>query len=74
MPSLFENDEIQFLVLFNDEGQHSLWPVSLAVPAGWNWQHGPASRTDCLRFVETHWADIYPLSVQRRAAAARVNP
>ncbi|ALK32481.1 MbtH family protein [Burkholderia plantarii] len=70
MPNPFDNDAAEFTVLRNAEGQHSLWPAFAAQPAGWDRRHGPASRADCLRFVETHWTDIRPLSGQRDAAGA----
>jgi MbtH protein len=31
----FEDADAQYLVLVNDEGQHSLWPADIAVPDGW---------------------------------------
>ncbi|MBB4779522.1 hypothetical protein BJY27_000483 [Streptomyces rapamycinicus] len=31
----FDDTEGRFLVLVNDEGQHSLWPVFAEVPGGW---------------------------------------
>ncbi len=34
MTNPFDDEDGEFLVLVNDEGQHSLWPAQLAVPAG----------------------------------------
>jgi MbtH protein len=31
----FEDPDAEYLVLINDEGQHSLWPVFADVPDGW---------------------------------------
>lgn len=62
----FDDESRTFLVLVNDEGQHSLWPADLAVPAGWTTVAGPAPRAACLEYVETHWTDIRPAG---RAAA-----
>ncbi len=56
----FEDDSIDFLVLENEEGQHSLWPVHLDVPGGWAAVYGPASRTACLDCVEQRWTDLRP--------------
>ena len=53
-----------FSVVVNDEEQHSLWPAGKAVPRGWRTVHGPASRQDCLAYVETHWTDIRPKSLR----------
>ncbi len=50
----FEDDEAEYLVLANEQGQHSLWPVSAAVPAGWQVVAGPTTRHACLDYVESH--------------------
>ena len=60
----FENEAGSFLVLINREGQHSLWPKSIAVPGGWNVAFGEASRAECLEFVEASWTDMRPKSLQ----------
>lgn len=65
MTNPFEDESRAYLVLVNQEEQHSLWPADLDVPAGWETAHGPAPRAQCLEFVETHWSDIRPLSVRR---------
>jgi MbtH protein len=57
-----------FMVLVNDEEQHSLWPAGMAVPDGWRVVHGEASRQSCLDYVEANWTDIRPLSTRRDGA------
>lgn len=59
----FENPDADYLVLVNSEGQHSLWPVFAAVPAGWSTVFGPAGRKECLEYVRTHWTDLRPRSL-----------
>jgi MbtH protein len=59
----FEDESGTYLVLVNDEGQHSLWPQFADVPAGWVTAHGPASRQECLDYVETNWTDMRPKSL-----------
>jgi MbtH protein len=59
----FENDQGSYLVLINDEGQHSLWPEFVDVPEGWTSVHGPAERTACLDYVTEHWTDMRPRSL-----------
>jgi uncharacterized protein YbdZ (MbtH family) len=59
----FDDDTRQYLVLVNDEGQHSLWPHGVDVPAGWHCGFGPAARRECLQYVETKCADMRPLSL-----------
>ncbi len=63
--NLFDDPDGMFLVLVNDEEQHSLWPAALAVPAGWRVVHGEDTRQACLDYVETNWTDIRPLSARR---------
>ncbi|MBC6447461.1 MbtH family protein [Actinokineospora xionganensis] len=63
MTNPFENAEGTFLVLVNDENQHSLWPAFIDVPAGWRTVHGEASRDSCLAYVEENWTDMRPASL-----------
>jgi MbtH protein len=63
MTSPFENDHAQYRVLINDENQHSLWPDFIEVPAGWRQIQGPASKAECLVFIETNWTDMRPRSL-----------
>ncbi|WP_331767533.1 MbtH family protein [Embleya sp. NBC_00896] len=63
MTNPFDDDSGTFLALLNDEGQYSLWPAFLDVPAGWRTEHGPASRARCLEHIETHWTDMRPRSL-----------
>ncbi|MYW17049.1 MbtH family protein [Streptomyces sp. SID161] len=66
MTNPFENPEGTFLVLVNDEGQHSLWPAFAEVPAGWTVALAETDRQTCLDYVEEHWTDMRPLSLVRR--------
>lgn len=65
MSNPFDDNDSTFLVLVNDENQHSLWPEFAEVPAGWRTVHGPAARQDCLDYIETHWTDMRPASLVR---------
>jgi uncharacterized protein YbdZ (MbtH family) len=60
MSNPFDDLDGEFLVLVNDDGQHSLWPSFAAVPAGWQTVFGPADRSACTDHVERHWTDIRP--------------
>ncbi|MES5816921.1 MbtH family protein [Streptomyces sp. RG80] len=66
----FENDEARYLVLVNDEGQHSLWPASIEVPAGWSASFGEESRQACLDHIEATWTDMRPRSLAEAMDAA----
>ncbi|MEU2155202.1 MULTISPECIES: MbtH family protein [unclassified Streptomyces] len=63
MSNPFEDDNSGYLVLVNDENQHSLWPVWIDVPAGWTTVHGEATRQECLDWIEANWTDIRPASL-----------
>ncbi|MFF3272717.1 MbtH family protein [Streptomyces chrestomyceticus] len=65
MTNPFENPDSTYLVLVNDEGQHSLWPSFADVPAGWTVAHGEDTRDACLAHVEEHWTDMRPKSLVR---------
>ena len=65
MTNPFEDADAQYLVLVNDEGQHSLWPADIAVPDGWTIAHETDSRSHCLSYVEAHWTDMRPNSLVR---------
>lgn len=65
----FDNESGEFLVLVNNEDQHSLWPTFSEVPAGWQIKFGPASRTDSLTFIEENWTDMRPRSLKEAMAA-----
>jgi MbtH protein len=60
----FDDPDAEFVVLVNAEEQHSLWPSSMAVPAGWRQVMGPATRRACLDYVERSWTDMRPASIR----------
>jgi uncharacterized protein YbdZ (MbtH family) len=66
----FDDPDGTFLVLANGEEQHSLWPQSIAVPAGWRVVHEADSRQASLDYIEQHWTDLRPLSARRETAPA----
>lgn len=69
MANPFEDAGATYLVLVNNEDQHSLWPEFAAVPDGWTVVHGPAGRADCLDHINNHWLDMRPRSLVAAMAA-----
>ncbi|WP_344425992.1 MbtH family protein [Amycolatopsis minnesotensis] len=63
MTNPFDDENGTFLVLVNDEGQHSLWPSFVAVPAGWTVVKQEDTRQNCLDYVNEHWTDMRPASL-----------
>jgi uncharacterized protein YbdZ (MbtH family) len=68
----FDDESASFLVLVNDEEQHSLWPYFAEVPAGWQVAYGEATRAACLEYIEQNWPDIRPRSLRDRLAKGGV--
>jgi MbtH protein len=60
----FDDENGTFVVLVNDEDQHSLWPAFADVPAGWRKIFGEAGRAECLAYVEENWTDMRPRSLR----------
>ncbi|MFE7134937.1 MbtH family protein [Streptomyces sp. NPDC057638] len=59
----FEDPDGTYLVLVNDEGQHSLWPAFADVPAGWTVALSETDRQSALDHVEANWTDMRPRSL-----------
>lgn len=60
----FDDGDIRFYVLVNDEEQHSLWPAFAEVPLGWRVVFGEDSRSACVEYVEQSWTDMRPKSLR----------
>ncbi|MCZ4516107.1 MbtH family protein [Streptomyces sp. ActVer] len=63
MTNPFEDQDANYLVLKNEEGQFSLWPTFVDVPDGWESVFGEAARQACLDFIEQTWTDMRPQSL-----------
>lgn len=63
MNNPFEREDREYIVLVNDEGQHSLWPAFIAVPQGWSIVHGQAGRQTCIDYINENWVDLRPRSL-----------
>jgi len=59
----FEDSESTYLVLVNDEGQHSLWPTFVDVPAGWTTALPETDRQAALDYITENWTDMRPRSL-----------
>ncbi|SFL67658.1 MbtH family protein [Pelosinus propionicus] len=60
----FEDENGTYYVLNNQEGQYSLWPVFVDVPAGWSVIYGEESRMVCLDYISSQWSDMRPNSLK----------
>ncbi|MFE1578666.1 MbtH family protein [Streptomyces fradiae] len=61
----FDDPDGTFVVLRNEENQHSLWPARMNVPDGWSVAFGEHGRGECLAYVEENWPDIRPAGAGR---------
>lgn len=59
----FDDPDGRYLVLVNEEGQHSLWPALIDVPAGWTVVLAESSRQEALDYVTRNWTDMRPTSL-----------
>jgi uncharacterized protein YbdZ (MbtH family) len=69
----FDDDSGSFVVLVNDEEQHSWRSTFADVPAGRRVVYGEADRAGCLDYIEQNWTDIRPKSLRERLAAGRAS-
>lgn len=74
MDNPFDDTEGRFLVLVNDEGQHSLWPSFAELPAGWRTASGPTDRQSAVDYVEENWTDMRAKSLIAAMQAAGREP
>jgi len=65
-------DDIRYLVVVNDEEQHSIWLADRPLPPGWSVTGFTGSREECLANIGEVWTDITPRSVRERIAAQRM--
>ncbi|MEU6133167.1 MbtH family protein [Saccharopolyspora sp. NPDC047091] len=67
----FEDPDGTYLVLVNDEGQHSLWPAFAEVPAGWTVALEETDRQSAVDYVNENWTDMRPKSLVREMEGVR---
>ena len=77
MSKFFEDENGEYLVVVNHEGQYSLWRPFKAIPEGWSAVGPRGSRAECLAYIEQHWTDMRPKSLvefMRRNAPPASDP
>lgn len=75
MTNPFEDENAEYMVLVNEEGQYSLWPTFREAPAGWTATGPRGKRQVCLDWIEETWTDMRPRSLvaaMEKAKAERV--
>ena len=66
MSNPFESDDLEYVVLVNEEGQHSLWPAFREAPMGWEMIGPRGKRQQCLDWIEAVWTDLRPRSLVKK--------
>jgi MbtH protein len=56
----FDDQGGAFVVLINDQGQHSLWPAAAEIPAGWAIACEQTGRQACIEYIGKNWTDMRP--------------
>lgn len=59
-------DGEEFIVIVNRENQHSFWPSQKTIPEGWNGPKFKGSKIECTEYIDSHWVDLRPLSIQKQ--------
>jgi MbtH protein len=57
-------DNADYKVLVNHEGQYSIWPVERDNPIGWNDGGKSGSKAECLAYIKEVWTDMRPLTLR----------
>ncbi|HET6860675.1 MAG TPA: MbtH family protein [Streptomyces sp.] len=68
MSNPFDDEDGFFLVLVNEEDQHSIWPSFATVPDGWTVALEASTRETAVAFVESNWTDLRPRSLREQSA------
>ena len=63
MTNPFEDEDGSYIVLVNEEGQYSLWPLFIDAPSGWTIACQENTREACLAWIDAHWTDMRPKSL-----------
>ena len=60
---MWDDEARHFAVVKNDQGQYSLWPLDMDLPAGWERTGVTGVKKDCLAHIENVWTDMRPRSL-----------
>jgi MbtH protein len=66
--SIFDADGVIFVVVVNQANQMSIWPADRESPSGWQVIGNSGTKKECLAYIEQHWSDMRPTSLQQLAA------
>jgi MbtH protein len=58
-------DNTDYKVVVNHEGQYSIWPAERKNPAGWKDGGKSGSKAECLAYIKEVWTDMRPLTLRK---------
>ena len=59
-------DNTDYKVVVNHEGQYSIWPAERENPAGWKGGRKSGSKAECLAYIKEVWTDMRPLTLRKK--------
>lgn len=64
--SIFEDENVLFRVVINEEQQFSVWPAEWKLPTGWHDEGTVGKRAECLERIDKEWTDMRPASLRSK--------
>jgi len=61
-----DEDTTTYIVVVNHEEQYSIWPDYKEIPAGWRAAGFTGPKEPCLKYIESVWTDMRPLSLRKK--------
>jgi MbtH protein len=58
-------DNTDYKIVVNHEGQYSIWPAERENPAGWKDGGKSGSKAECLAYIKEVWTDMRPLTLRK---------
>jgi uncharacterized protein YbdZ (MbtH family) len=58
----------------NHEEQYSIWPERREIPRGWTSTGVTGPKDECLKYIDSTWTDMRPLSLRRAMEEAAAAP
>ena len=59
-------EDERYKVVVNQEQQYSIWPADRQNALGWTDAGVMGNKAECLRYIETVWTDMRPLSLRKK--------
>lgn len=61
---MWDDEEVDYFIVVNDEEQYSIWPAGSPPPEGWSIVSEPGSKQSRLERIGELWTDLRPKSVR----------